>query len=76
MSINQKIELEVVGYKEGEVSVARARAHAVRGYLLQKFADIQPSRLVSRGEDNPERVEAGERVYFLDDSIGFVTTNK
>jgi tetratricopeptide (TPR) repeat protein len=76
MSINRKIDLEIVGHKEGEASLARARAEAVRVHLLQKFSDINPSRLVCRGEGTPERVQADERVYLLHDSIAFVTTNK
>jgi tetratricopeptide (TPR) repeat protein len=76
LSINQKIELEIVGHKQGDATLAEARAKAVQDYLLKRFPAIEPSRLQYRGEGDSERVEIDNRDYLLDDSISFVTTKK
>ena len=76
LSINDKIYLEVVCYKNGDPALAAARAKAVRDYLLQEFPQIKPSRLGARGIGFKERIKAGSKVYLLDDSTTFITTKK
>ena len=76
LSINDKIYLEVVCYKNGDPALATARAKAVRDYLLQEFPRIKPVRLGARGIGNKERIKAGRKVYLLDDSTTFITTGK
>jgi len=76
LSINDKIYLEVVCYKNGDPALATARAKAVRDYLLQEFPRIKPVRLGARGIGSKERIKAGRKVYLLDDSTTFITTRK
>jgi tetratricopeptide (TPR) repeat protein len=76
LSVNDKIYLEVVCYKNGDPALAAARAKAVRDYLLQEFPQIKPSRLGARGIGFKERIKAGSKVYLLDDSTTFITTKK
>jgi len=76
LRINQRIELEIVGYKNGDPVLARARAKAVKDYLLENFSAIRSSRLKYRGEGRAERIETGNRAYLLDDSISFITTKQ
>jgi tetratricopeptide (TPR) repeat protein len=76
LKVNEEIQLEIVAYLKGNSSGATARAGAVRDWLLTSFPTIQPSRLKARGEGSPEKVETGNRTYFLDQSVSFVTTKK
>jgi tetratricopeptide (TPR) repeat protein len=76
LSINDKIWLEVVCYKNGDPSLATARAKAVRDYLLQEYPRLKPSRIGVRGIGRTERIKTGSKVYLLDDSTTFITTRK
>jgi len=76
LSINDKIFLEVVCYKNGAPALAAARAKAVRDYLLQEFPRLKPSRIAARGIGRKEKIKAGSKVYLLDDSTTFITTKK
>ena len=76
LSINEKIELEILGYKKNDPALATMRAKAVRDYLLQHFPTINPSRLKYSGKGDAERVEIEQRTYRLNESISFVTTSK
>ena len=76
LSINDEISLEVVCYKNGDPSLAAARAKAVKDYLLQRFPKIKPSRIGARGIGYKEKIKTGNKVHFLDDSTTFITTKK
>jgi tetratricopeptide (TPR) repeat protein len=76
LSINDKIYLEVVCYKNGDPALAAARAKAVRDYLLQEFPRLKPSSIQARGIGRKERIKAGSKVYLLDDSTTVITTRK
>ena len=76
LSINDQVWLEIVCYKNGDSSLAAARATAVRDYLEQAFPGIKLSRLGARGIGSKERIKAGRKVYLLDDSTTFITTKK
>ncbi len=76
LSINDQVWLEIVCYKNGDPSLAAARATAVRDYLEQAFPGIKLSRLGARGIGSKERIKAGRKVYLLDDSTTFITTKK
>jgi tetratricopeptide (TPR) repeat protein len=76
LSINDKIRLEVVCYKNGDPALAAARAKAVRDYLLQEFPRLKPSRIGARGIGSKERIKAGSKMYSLDDSTTFITAKK
>jgi tetratricopeptide (TPR) repeat protein len=76
LSINDKIWLEVVCYKNGDPALATARAKAVRDYLLQEYPRLEPSRIGARGIGRRERIKTGSKVYLLDDSTTFITTKK
>jgi len=76
LMINQEIELRIVGYKKGEGALASARAKAVRDYLVKNFLAIEPSRLQYQGEPHSEKIKTSKKVYSLDESISFVTTQK
>jgi tetratricopeptide (TPR) repeat protein len=76
LSINDKIYLEVVCYKDDDPALAAARAKAVRDYLLQEFPRLKPVRLGARGIGSKERIKAGRKVYLLDHSTTFITTKK
>jgi len=76
LSINDQVWLEIVCYKNGDPSLAAARATAVRDYLLQEFPRLKPSRIGARGIGRKERIKTGSKVYLLDDSTTFITTKK
>lgn len=76
LSVNGRIELEILAYKNGDLALATARAKAVRDYLLQNFPTIDSSRLRYLGQGHSEKVAAGNRTYRLNESISFVTTQK
>ncbi len=76
LSINDQVWLEIVCYKNGDPSLAAARATAVRDYIMQEFPWLKPSRIGARGIGGKERVKVGSKVYLLDDSTTFITAKK
>ena len=76
LSINKKIALKIMGYQKGDPVLAKARAKAVKDYLLKNFQDIDPSRLTYDGYGRAERVKIKNKIYVLDESISFVTLRK
>ena len=76
LSINDQVWLEIVCYKNGDPSLAAARATAVRDYLMQEFPWLKPSRIGARGIGRKERIKVGRKVYLLDDSTTFITAKK
>ena len=76
LSINDKIWLEVVCYKNGDPALATARAKAVRDYLLKEFPRLKPFRIGAQGIGLKERIKAGSKVYLLNNSTTFITTRK
>ncbi|MBT8763979.1 tetratricopeptide repeat protein [Desulfohalobiaceae bacterium Ax17] len=76
LSINKKIVLKIIGYKKGDPVLAKARAKAVKDFLLKNFPDIDPARLTYDGFGRAERVRFENKTYFLNESISFVTLRK
>ena len=76
LSINDKIWLKVVCYKNGDPALATARAKAVRDYLLKEFPRLKPFRIGAQGIGLKERIKAGSKVYLLNNSTTFITTRK
>jgi tetratricopeptide (TPR) repeat protein len=76
LKVNKEIELKIVGYKQGDPTLALARAKAVREYLLNHFPALSPSRLQYEGKGQSEKVKTSAKVYSLKESISFVTAKK
>lgn len=73
LSINKNIKLQIASYYKGDLELAKARAAAVKAYILAQFPDIIPDRLKIRSYSIPERVVSGKKVFALNHSIAFST---
>jgi tetratricopeptide (TPR) repeat protein len=76
LSINRRIRLKIIGYKNGNFKLAKVRAEAVRTYLLKNYPVIEPSRLSAQGSEHKETIQIGDRRYDRDESVSLVTLDK
>ena len=76
LSINKKIDLQIVGYKTGHKNLARKRANGVKEYMINNFSEIDPNRLAVRGVGTPEKIQINWKTFSVDDSINLITTKK
>jgi len=76
LSINKKIDLQIVGYKTGHKSLALKRANGVKEYMINNFSEIDPNRLTIRGVGTPEKIQINWKTFSVDDSINLITTKK
>jgi len=76
MSINKKIDLRIVGYKNGNKSLAKKRATNIKEYLVTNYPEIDSSRLTIEGVGGPEKIKINWKIFSVDDSINLVTTKK
>jgi len=76
LSISQKINLQINGYKGGDKNLARKRAEMVKDYLITRYPGIESGRLTVAGTSRREKVQIGWKIFYLDDSINLITTKK
>ena len=73
MQDNDKLILHVVAYAKGDPALAKARAEAVQGYMLNGNRDLNSKRLPLSWFGTAESVEVGESTFSLDQSVTFIT---
>ena len=76
LSINKKIDLRIVGYKNGNKSLAKKRATSIKDYLVANYPEIDSSRLTIEGIGAPEKITINWKIFSVDDSINLITTKK
>ena len=70
---NPNLKLHVVVYLEGDAAAARARSLAVRHAILAAAPGVVSGRLPLSWFGDAEKVEAGGRIWSLEESVHFVT---
>jgi outer membrane protein OmpA-like peptidoglycan-associated protein len=76
MTRNKKILVKIVGYLNGDKTLAKRRAKSVKMYIIRKYPKMNPQRLEVSGIGKPEKVKAGLKYFDLDDSVNFITIQK
>ena len=76
LSINKKIDLKIVGHKNGNKSLAKKRATNIKEYLVTNYPEIDSSRLLIEGVGAPEKITINWKIFSVDDSINLITTKK
>jgi tetratricopeptide (TPR) repeat protein len=76
LSINKKIDLRIVGYKNGNKSLAKKRATNIKEYLVTNYPEIDSSRLTIEGVGAPEKITIIWKIFSVDDSINLITVKK
>ncbi|QJB58452.1 tetratricopeptide repeat protein [Pseudodesulfovibrio sp. zrk46] len=73
MKEKEELALHVVAYKDGDAAAAKARAKAVRDYILAGNPGFDPKRLPLSWFGTAEIVEKKDKTFTLDDSVTFIT---
>ena len=73
MKNNQGIAIHTVAYQKNNRKLAKARAKSVKRYLIKKFPEIKPSRLMVSWFGTPEQIKTAKKSFTEDESINFIT---
>ncbi len=73
LKVNKKLGLHIVAYAKGDAAKARDRARIVRDYMLSGNPEINMKRLPLSWVGSAEKVEMGDKVFAIDDSVQFIT---
>jgi tetratricopeptide (TPR) repeat protein len=65
--------LHIVSFQLGNRRLAEKKARVIRTYLRKRYPQIQPKKIRVSWFNEPQRIEAGEKVILLGDSIHFFT---
>jgi len=76
LSINKKIDIRIVGYKNGNKSLAKKRAGNIKEYLVTNYPGIDSSRLTTEGVGTPEKIKINWKIFSVDNSINLITNKK
>ncbi|THB63000.1 MAG: tetratricopeptide repeat protein [Desulfovibrio sp.] len=74
MASNQRFQLTINSFKEGNQDLAQARAQSVRNYILENHAEVSPDRILIEAHGRAERISVGNKTFALGESIVFHTT--
>jgi hypothetical protein len=70
------LSLHLIAYVKGNPNLAKSRAKVIKNYILEKFPEIEPSRLTVSWFGVPEKIDSGNRTYVLNESFNIITRNK
>jgi len=73
MQVNKGLTLNIVAYVKGDAPLAKARAKAVRDYMLNGNPDIGGTRLPLSWFGVAEKVQVGDKTFALDRAVNFIT---
>ncbi|XXJ20839.1 tetratricopeptide repeat protein [Desulfovibrio caledoniensis] len=73
MQVNKELAVNIVAYVKGSAPLAKARANAVRDYMLNSNPDVSRSRLPLSWFGTAEDVQVGDKRFALDQSVSFIT---
>jgi tetratricopeptide (TPR) repeat protein len=76
MSRTGNFDLEIESYYKGNGQLAEARGLAVKEFILNKYPDVSPSRLIVKSFAASEVVKTGNKVHRLDVSISFRSSSR
>jgi hypothetical protein len=70
---NKTVAIHIVTYQKDDKKMAELRAKSIKIYLLNKFPEIQSSRLMVSWFGVPEEIRIGTKTFKEDESINFFT---
>ncbi|WP_031479613.1 tetratricopeptide repeat protein [Maridesulfovibrio frigidus] len=73
MEANEKLNIHIVSYKKGDVTLAKSRAKAVRDYILGGHPGFSSTRMPLSWFDLSETIKSGGKSFQVDDSVQFIT---
>ena len=73
MKNNQKVSVHVVTYQRNNAKLAEARAKSVKSYLLNKYPEIDSSRLILSWFGVSEQIKTEKKSFKADESVNFIT---
>lgn len=73
LRVNKALVVNIVAYAKGDAPLAKARATAVRDYMLNGNPDVDRSRLPLSWFGTAEEVQVGDKTFALDQSVNFIT---
>jgi tetratricopeptide (TPR) repeat protein len=73
LTIKQDLDLHVVVYAQGNSTLARQRALAIRGYVSGMHPDVSPKRLIPSWFDQPEIIKIDGRSHVKAESVSIFT---
>ncbi|WP_338667997.1 tetratricopeptide repeat protein [Pseudodesulfovibrio methanolicus] len=73
MQVNKGLVVDIVAYVKGNAPLAKARAAAIRDYMLNAHPDVDRSRLPLSWFGTAENVQVGDKTFALDQSVSFIT---
>ncbi|WP_148266959.1 tetratricopeptide repeat protein [Pseudodesulfovibrio mercurii] len=73
MQANKSLAVNMIVYVKGNASLAKARAIAMRDYMLNGHPDVDRNRLPLSWFGTAERVQVGDKTFALDQSVNFIT---
>ncbi|WP_272699441.1 tetratricopeptide repeat protein [Desulfovibrio sp. Fe33] len=73
MKVNSDLTVHIVAYVKGDATLAKARAVALRDYMLNGNPGIGRERLPLSWFGTAEKVEVGGGVVALDQAVNFIT---
>jgi tetratricopeptide (TPR) repeat protein len=73
MQVNKELVVNIVAYAKGNAPLAKARATAIRDYMLNGNPDVDRSRLPLSWFGTAENVQVGDKQIALDQSVSFIT---
>jgi len=73
MKNNQKVSVHIVTYQKNNLKLAEARAKSVKSYLLNKYPEIDSSRLILSWFGVSEQIKTEKKSFKADESVNFIT---
>lgn len=67
------LSMHIVVYTQGNVQLAKARANALKSYILNLNPAVSSSRVKLSWFDVPEKIFSGGKTYALKESVNFIT---
>ena len=66
--------LQVVVYQKNNKDLAKDKAHAVKGYLLEEFPGLKPDRIGISWFSEPQKITINKQDLTIDESVSFFVT--
>ena len=70
---NQSISIHIVTYQKNNKTLAHARAKSIKQYLIKKYPDIEPARILLSWFNVPEPIKVGRKTFKESESVNFIT---
>ena len=76
MGVNDKLDLHIVAYKDGDAATAKAMAESVQDYIRAGRPGLDPKRLPLSWFGTAEEFKRGDNTFLIKDSVQFITVTK